>query len=105
MTNLEALKARVNYPLPDNSLELALINRSLDKDDIYAATSQAFDLAYADCLATMISSPASVSEGGFSISTADLKRLADIANSIYLKYGVASLLPSEKPTVTFKQVW
>jgi len=104
MTNLEALRARVGYPLSDDSLQVALSGRSLNPDTLFVATGSSFDLAYADALVTVITSP-NISEGGFSISMADKKQLADIANLIYTNNGVASVVPKTLPTATFVQRW
>jgi len=105
MTNLEALRARVGYPLTDNALEYALSKRSLDKDDIWQATSEAFDLAYADALVIVLTSPDSVSEGGYNISSNDKKFIAETANQIYKTYGQASFIPALTPTARFVQRW
>jgi len=98
MTNLEAIKGKLGYPLSDNAFILALDDRGLTSTDTYAK-GQAFDLAYADAITTLITTP-NVSEGGYSISLADKKNLIKLANGIYTKYGVASSL---KPTAKFVQ--
>jgi hypothetical protein len=107
MTNSEAMLARVGYPISDNSIELALTNRSLVKDDVYSGTSQAFDLAYADILVTLVTHPQSVSEGGFSLSMGDRKYMSDIAATTYKKYGEKNPLENTKlnPKATFVQRW
>lgn len=107
MTNSEALLAKVGYPLSDNAIHLALEGRELDPVDIYVATDNAtaFELAYADCLVMLITQPSSISEGGYSVSAGDRKVLAEMANKIFLKYGKASPLESQKPKATFVQRW
>lgn len=107
MTNLVALRAKVNYPLQDNTFILCLTNRGLSEAATYSPSSdvQAFDLAYADCLSILVTSPASVSEGGFSVSAGDREKLQAIANKIYSKYGEANLIPSSKTTAKFVQKW
>lgn len=107
MTNLEALRARVGYPVSDNSLEYCLTKRSLDKDDVWLSGSNtsSFDLAYADALCVILTSPSNVSEGGFTISQGDRKYLAETANKIYQNYDQANFIPTSKPTATFKQPW
>ena len=99
MTNLEAIKAKLNYPLSDNAFTLALLDRGLTATDTYA-TGQSFDLAYADTITTLVTAP-NVSEGGYSVSLSDKKTLLDLANGIYKKYGEPTR--SLKPTAIFVQ--
>jgi hypothetical protein len=99
MTYLEAIKGKVGYPLSDNAFTLALLDRGLTAADTYTA-GQAFDLAYADAVVTLITAP-NVSEGGYSVSLSDKETLLKLANGIYTKYGIASPLSSLKPTAKF----
>lgn len=103
MTNLEALKAKIGYPLTDNSFELALVGRSLTSSATYAGESSLFELAYADCLTTLLTVPSTVQEGGYSVSISEKKTLADLIDKIYAKHDEAS--PVTKPTVKFVQRW
>lgn len=103
MTNLEALKAKVAYPLSDNAFKVALIDRDLS-DSLAYTPGQAFDLAYADVIMTLIASP-NTSEGGYSVSLSDRARLIELANGIYAKYGLTSPLEEKKPTAKFVQRW
>jgi len=107
MTNLEALKAKVGYPLSDNSLKVALSGRAITAVDTFDSTVDvsSFELAYADCLTTILSTPNSVSEGGFSVTVADRETLRNLANKIYTKYEQASPILKNNPTGTFKQIW
>jgi hypothetical protein len=100
MTNLEAIKGKIVYPLSDNSCILALNDRELIETDTYVK-GKAFDLAYADLIITLLHSP-NVSEGGYSISISDKAALEKVATGIYAKYGVKSSLT---PTATFVQKW
>ena len=97
MTYLEAIKGKLNYPLSDNAFILALTDRGLVQTDTYAK-SQAFELAYADAITTLVTSP-NVSEGSYSVSLSNKEMLLSLANGIYTKYGepVSSL----KKTATF----
>jgi hypothetical protein len=99
MTNLEAIKGKLSYPLSDNAFILALLDRGLTSTDTYAK-GEAFDLAYADAITILITAP-NTSEGGYSVSQSDKKTLLDLPNGIYTKYGepVSSL----KKTATFVQ--
>lgn len=100
MTYLEAIKARLNYPLSDNAFILALADRGLASTDTYVK-GKAFDLAYADAITTLVTAP-DVREGGYSVSLSDKANLIKLANGIYAKYGIASSL---KPTAKFIQRW
>lgn len=99
MTYLEAIKGKLNYPLSDNAFILALTDRGLTHTDTYVK-GQFFDLAHADTIIMLISSP-NITEGGYSVSQSDKNILLDLANGIYVKYGepVCSL----KKIATFVQ--
>ena len=99
MTLLEALKAKVQWPLGDNAFIAALTDRSLTYTDTYTGISEAFELAQADCLKSAATGP-NVSEGGYSISSADRKLMLNMADTIYNKYGYAT---SAGPTAKFIQ--
>lgn len=101
MTNLEAIKGKLGYPLSDNAFKVALADRVLTDSATYTKC-QAFDLAYADAI-VMIITKGNVSEGGFTVSMAEVKTLTSLANGIYAQYGIASPLP--KPTAKFVQRW
>lgn len=90
MTNLEALKARVNYPLSDSQAEEKLVGRGVEIDDDFTqsvAESKAFQLAYADTLRFVITM-VNLSQGG-SISAQNTAGIRGTANAIYKKYGEA----------------
>ena len=103
MTNLEAIKGRLNFPLSDNALILALEDRDLDSLGTYVK-GQSFDLAYADAIMIILTTP-NISEGGYSVSFSDRDTLLKIANGIYSKYGVVNPASSLKPTAKFVQRW
>lgn len=101
MTNLEALKAVLSYPLSNNAFIKALNDRGLTDTATYS-TSSAFELARADAIMTLVTAP-NIKEGGFSLSQGDKKSLIELANGIYERNGVAPVVP--KPTATFVQRW
>lgn len=101
MTNLEALKAKLNYPLSDNAFILALTDRGLSDSATYSACT-AFNLAYADVIMTLVTAP-NMTEGGFSLNLTEKNALINLANGIYERNGVASPFP--KPTAKFVQRW
>jgi hypothetical protein len=103
MTYLEAIKGRLGYPLSDNSFILVLTGRGLTDSTTYVV-GQAFDLAYADSIVILLTTP-DVSEGGYSVRFSDRTILLKLAAGIYTKYGVDNPLSSLKPTATFVQKW
>lgn len=105
MTNLEAIKGKLSYPLSDNAFNLALSDRGLTGSATYS-DKKLLELAYADLLFTCVSAP-NVSEGGYSISQADKKLLIQIANGIYTKWSTAEVKYSGpmKPTATVVNPW
>lgn len=102
MTNLQALKASVNFPVEDDKCELALTDRLLVSADTYAGISQEFELAKADLLILLVSS-ANISEGGYAISMTDKSNMMTIANGIYAKYDVEA--PTSPKAVNRSNYW
>jgi hypothetical protein len=87
MTNLEALKAIVQYPLDNNSFKLALISRSLTEIDTYSASNlKKLELAKADCLSTILSTP-TTTEGGFSLAHTNKGEVRKEMERLYSKWG------------------
>jgi hypothetical protein len=103
MTNLEAIKAKLNYPLTDNAFILALQDRGLTQTGIYSG-GEAFDLAYADAITSLATAP-NVSEGGYQISLSDKTALLSLAAGLYTKYGAVNPISTPKKTATFVQRW
>lgn len=102
MTNLEAIKAKVTYPLKDNSFSLALINRGLNSVEAYSAANiKALELAQADLLLVVACSP-NISEGGYSVSLSERKTLRLLASGLYKKWGVKD---PEASTAQFINPW
>lgn len=101
MTNLEAIKGALSYPLSNNAFILALTNRGLVETDTYViGNKKSLELATADCIKTLLSTP-NIGEGGYSVSLSDKATLMKVAGGIYAKYGENSSL---NPTVAFKSV-
>ncbi|HLD90559.1 MAG TPA: hypothetical protein VI911_06020 [Patescibacteria group bacterium] len=103
MTNLEAIKAKMNYPLSENAFILALQDRGLASAGIYSG-GESFDLAYADAITTLVTVP-NVVEGGYQVSLADKTTLLSLAAGIYTKYSAVNPIPASslKKTATFVQ--
>lgn len=87
MTNFEALKAGIAYPITDSQAELALTDRGLATADTYAGVTMEFELAKADILILLATSP-NISEGGYSISISQKEIMLSTASGIYDKHGV-----------------
>lgn len=101
MTNLEAIKGIIGYPLPETGLTKVLEDRSLTTSGTYVKCAS-FDLAYADALMIVVASP-NINEGGFSVSQSEKDNLISIANGIYAQNGIANKMA--KPTAKFVQRW
>lgn len=102
LTVLSALKAHVQYPLPDDFYKTVLMKRGLADGDVCTQEillSPQFTGAHADCLRQIIVFPASISEGGMSISKADRQSLMDMANRLYRSIGESAI--EERPKITF----
>lgn len=88
MTNLEAIKADVVHPLPDNSFKKVLLDRGLSDSDQYDPNNvKPFELAKADALLIVVASP-NISEGGYTLSVSDKKELKSTASGLYRKHGI-----------------
>lgn len=101
MTVLQALKARVNYPMTDMQAMEKLIGRALEpaaEFDSATASGQAFELAYADTLRFVITM-VNLSQGG-SITAQNMAGIRETANAIYKKYGETLIGDTANPTVT-----
>lgn len=88
MTNLQALRQRVNYPLSDIQAEEKLVSRGVDPDGTYSqdvSESKAFRLAYADTLRFVLTM-VNLSQGG-SITAQNPAGIRGTANAIYKQYG------------------
>lgn len=93
MTNLQAIKAAVQFPLDETSFELALINRELTSTDTYSKSSlKLIELCKADLFSTIISTP-NIVEGGYQLSHSDKKQLSIEASRIYTKWGETFNIP------------
>jgi hypothetical protein len=88
MTILEALKARVNYPLTNAQAEEKLYGRDIspyEDFDYRVAQSKGFRLAYADTLRFVLTM-VNLSQGG-SITAQASAEVRGTANAIYREYG------------------
>ena len=102
MTNLEAIKAKLPYPLADNSFILALSVRGLVSSETFSDT-RSLELAQADLIYSLVLTP-NVTEGGYSISFSDKNAILRVADGIYARYGERNPY-QKKPTLKFVQKW
>lgn len=94
------LKSRTQYPVSDEEILSILSNRGIPYDyDTNAANRKQKDLAYADLLMLIVTSPSYGAEEdqmgnwkhkGKSITMTDKSQLLSMANAIYSKYGEIS---------------
>jgi len=104
MTNFEALKASVMYPVEDVTLKKALFDRGLTDTDTYSlSVKKEVDLCSADVMVTLITAP-NISEGGYSVTLSDKAILKQTASAIYSRYGVFDPF-TLKPTVKGARPW
>ena len=88
ITKKLALQATVNYLIPDESLEKALIDNDLVGTETYSkADAKSIDLCGAGLILFVLTS-ANVSEGGYSISISDREGLLKTRSLLLAKWGV-----------------
>lgn len=88
MTALDAIKARVNYPLTSVQAEEKLISRGVDAEETFTkeiAESKGSRLAYADTL-RLVLTMVNLSQGG-SVTAQNMAGIRGTANAIYKEYG------------------
>ena len=80
LTVLSALKAQVQYPLPEDFFRSVMVRRELEDGECTKAImdSPAFKGAEADCLKQVILYPNSVSEGADIMRTASLSLIRKV---------------------------
>ena len=102
MTNIEALRADIIYPVEDSFLTKAILDRGLTDTDTYSVTDnkRLIDLALADCFVKMVTTP-SITEGGFQLTLTDKSNLIKVASGIYDKYGESNPL-NQAPKINDK---
>lgn len=107
MTVLEALQAKITYPMTAAFFETILIERSLTGTDAYTADtakSKSFRLATADCYKA-VAFGVNVTEGSLSISQPERDKLIALANSIYRQYGEEPVGAVVQPGIKFLKDW
>lgn len=86
MTNKEALRAQINFPIKDSSIELALLNASVNPDLEYIPedSQKGVETALAGLILIIATSPKSVSELDYSVSAQDIEDLLAL-RSVFIK--------------------
>jgi len=107
MTIKEALISTVNFSIPDNRVEKALIDASLNGSAIYAKDDEkAVDLCMAGLLLTLMTT-ADVTEDDVSIKLPARDQLLKVYKALLGKWGVVdpTETPVPKPKVTQRFIW
>jgi hypothetical protein len=96
MTIKKALISTVNFTIPDDRIEKALIDADLDGNAIYDKTAEkAIDLCMAGLLLTLMTS-ADITEDDVSIKLPERSQLAKVRDALLDKWG---LIKVARPTV------
>jgi hypothetical protein len=104
MTIKEALTSTVNFSLPANRVEKALIDAELDGTATYAKTDEkAVDLAMAGLLLTLMTS-ADVTEDDVSIKLPSRDVLRSLRNDLIAKWPDTPVV-EKKPSVKQVNFW
>jgi len=100
MTKKEALKSTINFPLPDLTIDKALIDADIIGSDVYSKLdTRAIDLCAAELLFVLLTS-ADIKEGDFSQTLPDRDTILKLYSFLVTKWDVTDLLAPKKPTVT-----
>ena len=105
MTNLEAIRADMIYPLEDGNLEKALIDRGVSPSGDYSLSVKGdIELTRADLFVKMLAVP-NIQQGGIVISLTEKSNLMKAASAIYLKNGEDDPFAISIPTVSGASPW
>jgi len=107
MTNLKALQAELNRPMPSITLELALLKAGLDADSVYAVPDniKPVEIALAGLILTIAMSPKSVKELDYQVTEHDMDDLLKLRLIIIKRYGLVDELAEKENTVTGRSPW
>src|SRR4051812_19354940 len=105
MTNKEALAAKIVATVPDQTLEVALIDGDVDPSAIYtAADAKVIELVAIEVLYSLFTSQ-DVSEGGYSVSHPDFLRKVKERLLYYArKYERTDIITAVDPRPSVKGV-
>ena len=112
MTVFEFLRAKLpDFILPSEILCANLAARNIPQESDFDIGNKhqqkMLDLTYADCLTFVGNLPASISQGGFSMSLQDRKHYLQQAEALYRKHGAENqfLAESSRPNITNAESW
>ncbi|AMQ00935.1 hypothetical protein AY601_4084 [Pedobacter cryoconitis] len=107
MTNLKALQAELNRPMPEITLELALLKNNLDADATYVVPDniKPVEVALAGLILTIAMSPKSVKELDYQVTEHDMDDLLKLRLIIIKRYGLVDELAEKENTVTGRSPW
>ena len=105
MTKKEALKATINYPLPDLTIDKALIDAGLDGTSEYTiADTRVVDIAAIGLLFVLLTSP-DIKEGDYARTLPDRSGLLRIYIYLTSKWSLPDLISPKKPTIKGVTPW
>ena len=93
MTISQALQRSVGYEIPQDNIDLFLLQRGLegfDEAQTETVLSQDFQLAKADVCAWLFTVP-NINDEGLQLSLTDKEKLLAIANGIYKQFGYPTI--------------
>lgn len=90
----EVIKASLGYQIPDATVEIAIIERGLQPEEVrdtsnYEQT-KGIDLIKADLIDFLLTLPKSVKELDYQITQQDAAALMDVKSRLLAKWGVGS---------------
>ncbi|TDQ12166.1 DUF6706 family protein [Pedobacter metabolipauper] len=105
LTIKSALQGKINYPLPDESLEAALIEASLDGDQVYSKSHTKDVELCAAGLILVVCTSGNVSEGGYSLSLSDKNALLKVRSMFLNKWNETDIDPGKPKISAVKGKW
>lgn len=108
MTILKALSCTINFPLPDDTLEKALIDSELDPDTAYTKKDheRGIDLCAAGLLYLLLTT-GDEKEGGYALTMPSVEKIKLAYGLLVGKWGEPNLIdpPAAEPTVSGESPW
>jgi hypothetical protein len=105
MTLMAALEATINFPLPANSLEKALINAELTPADNYSKKDErGIDLCAAGLLFVLFTT-GDEKEADYSLTLPSAEKIKIAYSFLCKKWGEPDLLEIPEPTIDGIQPW
>jgi hypothetical protein len=107
MTNLQALQAELNRPLPAMALELALLKAGLDASETYLIPDniKPVEIALAGLVFSIALAPKSVKELDYQVTEHDMNDLLKLRSIILVRYGLPDELAPQEDTINGASPW